>query len=77
MWEAFLLQMNDFDEFLETQLRHMLDPVVATPAPRRSGRRITPRRPILAVEATIELAVEAIPIVEPVVVAIPAAAPPL
>lgn len=69
--------MNDFDEYLETQLRHMLDPVVATPAPRRPGRRITPRRPILAIEAPIDLAVDAIPVVEPVAVAIPAAAPPL
>ena len=77
MWEAFLLQMNDFDEYLETELRHMLDPVVATPAPRRTGPRVTVRRPILAVEAPIEVAAEAIPVVEPVPLAIQASAPPL
>ena len=77
MWEAFLLQMNDFDQYLETQLRDMLDPVVATPAPRRAGKRATARRPILAIEAPIEFVVEAIPVIEPVAVAAPAAAPQL
>ena len=76
MWEAFLLQMNEFDAFLEMELRHMLDPVVDTTAPSRRLRKRT-RRPILAIEARIELAPEAIPIVEPVVVVLPAAAPQL
>jgi hypothetical protein len=62
LWEAFLLQMNDFDKFLELQLRAMLDPVVATPPPPRKSRRPKPRRLILAVEAPIELAPEAIPV---------------
>jgi hypothetical protein len=38
LWEAFLLQMDDFDRFLEFQLRRKLDALVATPAPARRGR---------------------------------------
>ena len=37
MWEAFLLQMNEFDRFLEIELQHMLDPVVAVQPPARGG----------------------------------------
>ena len=37
MWEAFLLQMNDFDRYLERELKHMLDPVVARRPPDRRG----------------------------------------
>ena len=77
MWETFLLQMNYFDRFLDLELRHMLDPVVATPAPPRRSRRPRARQPILTIEATIELASEAIPVVEPAVVAIPVASSPL
>ena len=74
MWETFLLQMNEFDQFLELKLRQMLDPVVATRPPTRRGRLKRPQKPILAVlPATIELAAEAIPVVEPVVVTIPVA----
>lgn len=47
MWEPFLLQMNDFDRFLERKLRRMLDPVVAVAPPRR-GRRAN-AKPVLAV----------------------------
>lgn len=47
MREAFLLQMNDFDRYLEYKLRHMLDPVVAVQPPPR--RRRAERRPVLAV----------------------------
>ena len=47
MWEPFLLQMNEFDRFLERKLRHMLDPVVAVAPPPR-GRRAEPK-PVLAV----------------------------
>ena len=61
--EAFLLQMNDFDKFLDLQLRHMLAPVVATPAPPRRSRPLKARQPILAVEA--------MPAVEPVAVTVP------
>jgi hypothetical protein len=38
MWEAFLIQMDDFDRLLEFQLRRKLDPVVAAPVPVRGGR---------------------------------------
>ena len=38
MWEAFLLQMDDFDRLLEHQLRRQLDPLVAAPVPVRRGR---------------------------------------
>ena len=62
MQEAFLLQMNDFDRFLETQLRRMLDPVVATLPPTR-GRRQEAPEPILAVEPPeLVLPVEAVPV---------------
>jgi hypothetical protein len=77
LWEAFLLQMNDFDKFLDLQLRHMLDPIVATPAPPRRNRRPKAGRLILAVEAPFELAPEAIPVVEAVVVTVSAATPQL
>jgi hypothetical protein len=43
--EAFPLQMNDFDRQLEIDLARMLDRVVRTPVPPRSGRRGT--RPFL------------------------------
>jgi hypothetical protein len=69
--------MNDFDKFLDLQLRQMLDPVVATPAPPRGSRRPRGRQPILAVEASIELASEAIPVGEPVVVTVPVAPSPI
>jgi hypothetical protein len=39
LWEAFLIQMNEFDRFLEVELRKMLDPVVATKVPGRPVRR--------------------------------------
>jgi hypothetical protein len=38
LWEAFLLQMDDFDRLLEFQLRRKLDGVVAAPVPVRRGR---------------------------------------
>src|SRR5260370_3379655 len=37
LWEAFLLQMNDFDRFLEVQLRKILDPVAMSPPPARAA----------------------------------------
>lgn len=62
----FLIQMNDFDRYLEFELRHMLDPVVARRAPRRGGRKST-LSPLLAVVAVpIELARQAVPALEPV-----------
>ena len=73
MWEAFLLQMNEFDTFLEIELQHMLDPVVAVQPPSR-GHPKRARKPFLAIVApAIDLAAEAIPVVEPVVVTIPVA----
>ena len=67
MWEAFLLQMNDFDRYLEFQLRRMLDPVVVTRPPRRKGLKESPQL-VLAVDlARVELVAEAVPVVEPVV----------
>ena len=69
MWETFLLQMNDFDRFLEFRLRHMLDPVVATRPPVRRGRHKRSQEPILTVG--VELATAAIPVVvEPMTVAV-------
>ena len=38
MWDAFLIQMDDFDRLLEFQLRRKLDGVVAAPVPVRRGR---------------------------------------
>jgi hypothetical protein len=66
LWEAFLLQMNDFDRFLELELKSMLDPVVARRPPTRRGRdKEAPAPPFPAVDT---LAVEPIPVAEPLVV---------
>jgi hypothetical protein len=60
--------MNDFDRFIEFELRQMLDPVVLPEAPRRRRRKST-RSPFLAViSAPIEMAADALPAVEPVAV---------
>jgi hypothetical protein len=62
LWEAFLLQMNEFDRFLERNLRRMLDPVVEAPPPAR-GRR----KPVLAViPPAIGPTVEPVPVTVPV-----------
>ncbi len=66
MWETFLIQMNDFDRFLEFELRHMLDRVVAAGAPRRIRSKTSGSLLLAAVTAPIELVVEALPVVEPV-----------
>lgn len=39
MVEALLIQMNEFDLQLESELRLFLDPIKAAPAPPRRGRR--------------------------------------
>jgi hypothetical protein len=60
--------MNDFDRYLESGLRQMLDPVVASGAPRRR-RRTGSGLPLLAVmKAPIELVADALPAVEPVAI---------
>ena len=63
MWEAFLIQMNDFDQFLEFELRQMLDPVVIPRAPRRRRRAEGP--PLLTI---VPPQVDAVMAVEPVAV---------
>jgi len=67
LWEAFLLQMNEFDRYLELKLRDMLDPVVAVTPPVLDvrGRR----------KPAIELVGEAVPmgVAEPVAVTVPVA----
>jgi hypothetical protein len=61
LWEAFLLQMNDFDRFLEHNLRRMLDPVVEAHPPARGQR--AGRKPVLAVNPpAIEPAAEPVPV---------------
>ena len=68
MREPFLIQMNDFDRFIEFELRQMLDPVVLPEAPRRR-RRKSMGSPFLAViSAPIGVAADALPAVEPVAV---------
>jgi len=37
--EAFLIQMNEFDLQLESELRLFLDPISMAPAPPRRGKR--------------------------------------
>jgi len=64
LWEAFLLQMNDFDQILELKLRQMLDPVVASPAPARGRRDTRSRRPILTLQP---VPLEVVPVAVPVI----------
>jgi hypothetical protein len=67
--ETFLLQMNDFDRLLEIKLRQMLDPVARINPPRRGGRK-RGRKPVLALQAPLDIAAiggavaEAIPVVD-------------
>ena len=65
--------MNEFDRFLEFELRLMLDPVVVVQPPARGGLKER-RKPVLAVvPPTIELPGDAVGVVEPVTVAVTAA----
>jgi hypothetical protein len=66
--EAFLIRMNDFDRYLEFELRQMLDPVVARKAPRRGSRKSAGSPFLAVVSASIDVVVDALPAVEPVVV---------
>ena len=56
--------MSDFDRFLEFELRQMLDPVVASEAPRRARRKTYGPTLVAIVTAPIE-AVKA-PSVQPI-----------
>ena len=67
MWEAFLLQMNDFERYLETELRVMLDPVVARRPPPRRGQLEEAEQPVVPSLPVGGPAVDAIPVVAPVV----------
>lgn len=58
LWEAFLLQMNDFDTVLEGKLRSMLDPIVAQRPPVRRGRRSRAEVVLTIQPAHTELAAE-------------------
>lgn len=64
LWEAFLIQMNDFDRYLEVELRQMLDPVVAAGAPRRRMRKASGIPLLTVVTVPVELVAEALPAVE-------------
>jgi hypothetical protein len=68
LWEAFLLQMNDFDRYLETELRLMLDPVVVRRPPARKAQPEPATEPAPMPIAAEELAAEPIPVVAPVVI---------
>jgi hypothetical protein len=51
--EAFLIQMNEFDLHLESELRHMLDPVSARPVPaRRTPAAARPAKPLRLLDLT-------------------------
>jgi len=58
LWEAFLIQMNDFDRFLEFELRQMLDPLVTSETPRRRRRLGRQRTVPDGAQGPLDLAVE-------------------
>jgi hypothetical protein len=65
--------MNDFDRYLESELRQMLDPVVEAGAPSRRRRRNGSGLPFLAVvTAPIETVAEKLPAIDRVAVPVPA-----
>ena len=73
MWETFLIQMNDFDRYLESELRQMLDRVVDAAAPSRRTWQKNSRLPLVAVvKAPIEKMAEVLPVIDPVAVPVPA-----
>ncbi|MGH7763745.1 MAG: hypothetical protein ACREOM_04940 [Candidatus Dormibacteraceae bacterium] len=61
--------MNDFDRLLQTELRRMLDPVVATPAPARKSKKKGIAFPAITLQ--LELVAGGIPAIEPAVVTVP------
>jgi hypothetical protein len=62
--------MNDFDRFLEVELRRMLDPVVASGAYRRRRRKGSGSPLLAVVTAPMDLVAEVLPLVDPVAVAV-------
>jgi hypothetical protein len=60
--------MNDFDRYLEFELRQMLDPVVSPNAPRRRRPKRTESPFLAVISAPLEMAAEVLPAVEPVAV---------
>jgi len=58
--------MNDFDRFLEFELRQMLDPLVTSETPRRRRRQGANGQFLTVLKAPLDLAVEAV--VEPVAI---------
>ena len=61
MGEALLIQMNEFDLQLESGLRRLLDPIVATRVPPRRGHR-TPQAPKLELRLLTPETLAAIPV---------------
>jgi hypothetical protein len=72
LWEAFLIHMNDFDRYLESELRKMLDPVVDAGAPRRRRPKGSGLPLLAVVTAPIEKVAEVLPSIDPVAVPVPA-----
>lgn len=71
--ETFLIQVNDFDRLVEFELKRILDPVAASRVPQRRSRAKGECAPFLALApAPMELAPEAIAVVEPIVATLPA-----
>jgi hypothetical protein len=64
-----LLQMDDFDQFLEQNLRRMLDPVALSPALPRKAAWLA--RGIVAVPAPTDVSQEVTPFVEPLPPTVP------
>jgi hypothetical protein len=58
--------MNDFDRFLEFELRQLLDPVATSETPRRRRRQGANGQLLTVVRAPFDLAAEAV--VEPVAI---------
>ena len=64
--------MNDFDRYLELELRKILDPVVDAGAPRRRWHKGSGLPLLAVVTAPIEKVAEVLPALDPVAVRVPA-----
>jgi hypothetical protein len=64
--------MNDFDRYLEYELRRLLDPVVEAGAPRRWWPKDSGLPLLSVMKAPIDRVAEVLPAVEPVAVPVPA-----